>query len=39
MTMGTFLVTFAGAATLSSLMMRLVHWLDHPTRRRASATR
>ncbi|MGM9662473.1 MAG: hypothetical protein ACI3WR_05215 [Oscillospiraceae bacterium] len=33
MTFWSFLVVLTGAATLSTQMMRLVYWLDHPTRR------
>ncbi len=39
MTFMNFALVLVGASTLTSLMMRLVYWLDHPQRntRRAIA--
>ena len=33
MTFLNFTLVLIGASTLSSLMMRVVYWLDHPPRR------
>ena len=39
MTTLNFALVLIGASTLTSLMMRLVYWLDHPQHSRRAAAR